>query len=37
MMLLFLERVFILFSSLVIRGINVFLFFRAWRTNLEFE
>ena len=37
MMLLFLERVFILSSSLVMRGIDEFLLCRAWRTDLETE
>ena len=37
MMLLFLERVFILSSNLVMRGIDEFLLCRAWRTDLETE
>ena len=37
MMLLFLERVFILSSSLVMRGVDESLLCRAWRTDLEFE
>ena len=36
MMLLFLERVFILSSSLVMREVDEFLL-RAWRTDLESE
>ena len=37
MMLLFLERVFILSSNLVMRGVDEFLLCRAWRTDLESE
>ena len=37
MMLLFLERVFILSSSLVMKGVDEFLLCRAWRTDLESE
>ena len=35
MMQLFLERVFILSRSLVMIGIDIFLFRRAWRTDLS--
>ena len=37
MMLLFVERVFILSSNLVMRGVDEYLHCRAWRTDLEFE
>ena len=37
MMLLFLERVFILSRSLVMRGVDEFFLSRAWRTDLESE
>ena len=37
MMLLFLERVFTLSSSLVMRGVDESLLCRAWRTDLESE
>ena len=37
MMLLFLEKVFILSSSLVMRGVDESLLCRAWRTDLESE
>ena len=37
MMLLFLERVFILSSGLVMRGVDESLLCRAWSTDLESE
>ena len=34
-MQLFLERTFILSKSLIMRGVDVYSFCRAWRTDLE--